>query len=92
VNKESLIITTYTPEEIAKIYKVSKATVYAWIKKGTMKAKKIGERQYRIPQSEVAWITNGLDEDILKMEQEDLRFLQTEQVNDLLRKIRKKKV
>ena len=40
-------IRVYTVEEVATIMKVTKTTVYAYIKSGKLKAKKIG-KYYRI--------------------------------------------
>ncbi len=38
----------YTPEQFARVLQVSRRTVYNWIKKGEVEAKRIG-RVYRIP-------------------------------------------
>lgn len=43
---------TYTPDEIAKLFKISKHTVYELVKRGELKAFKIGNMM-RIDQSEV---------------------------------------
>jgi putative molybdopterin biosynthesis protein len=43
---------TYTPDEIARIFKISKHTVYELIKRGELRAFKVGNRM-RIEQSEV---------------------------------------
>lgn len=48
----------YTCEELAERYNVKIITVYDWIKKGVLSAKKIG-RQYRIKESEVIRFENG---------------------------------
>lgn len=80
---------TYTPEQVAEIYQVSMPTIYEMIKDGRLKAKKLGDRIYRIPARELAWITYGYDEDILTMQQEDNKALTPHNVRDL-KKIRKK--
>ncbi len=41
-------IAFYTPEQFAKVLQVSVRTVYNWIKKGEVEAKRFG-RVYRIP-------------------------------------------
>lgn len=78
---------TYTPEEVAKMYKVSTVTIYKLIQEGKLLAKRISERQYRIPQSEVSWIKNGVDADLEAMEQIDLKIL--EESKEVLQKVRK---
>ena len=40
----------YTPEEIAQKFKVKKRTVYFWVRKGKLKAVKLGSL-LRIPKS-----------------------------------------
>lgn len=62
----------YTPEQVAEILQLSKNTIYDLISKGEIVAKKIG-KVYRIPQSSIAFAFNGLDEDIQRMEKEDLK-------------------
>lgn len=80
---------TYTPEQVADIYQISKASVYKMIQDGKLLAKKINDRQYRIPQSELEWVTSGLDSDILKLQQKDLEVLDDETRN-LLTEIRRR--
>jgi len=63
---------TYTPEQVAEILQLSKNTVYQLINRGEIIAKKIG-KVYRIPQSSISFVFTGLDEDIYRMEQEDLK-------------------
>lgn len=48
---------TYTPDEIAKLFKISKHTVYELIKRGELKAFKVGN-QMRIDKSEVERFKN----------------------------------
>lgn len=51
-----------TIEEVVEIFKVHFRTVYLWIRKGQMKAVKIGKRLY-VSDSEIAYIQeNGLRE------------------------------
>ncbi len=40
----------FTPEEIAKMFKVKKNTVYIWIRKGKLRAVKLGSL-LRVPKS-----------------------------------------
>lgn len=42
----------YTPEEVAEIMKISKMTVYRHIKKGILRASKIGQK-YRISEEQL---------------------------------------
>ena len=62
----------YTPEQVAEMLQLSKNTVYQLINRGEIVAKKIG-KVYRIPASSLSFIFTGLDEDIYKAEQEDLK-------------------
>lgn len=62
----------YTPEQVAEILQLSKNTVYDLIARGEIIAKKIG-KVYRIPQSSLSFMFTGLDEDIYKAQQEDLK-------------------
>lgn len=48
----------YSCEELAERYKVKVITVYDWIKKGKLNAKKIGKR-YLISESEVKRYEGG---------------------------------
>lgn len=76
----------YTPEQVAKILQLSKNTVYELIQRGEIIAKKIG-RVYRIPRSSLSFVFTGLDEDLYKAEQEDLKNI--DKVHKVLAKIRK---
>lgn len=67
-----MLPTVYTPDQVATMLQLSKNTVYQLISKGEIVAKKIG-KVYRIPQSSLSFVFSGLDEDILKAQQEDLR-------------------
>lgn len=62
----------YTPEQVAEMLQLSKNTVYQLISRGEIVAKKIG-KVYRIPRSSLSFLFTGLDDDIYKAEQEDLK-------------------
>lgn len=62
----------YTPEQVAEMLQLSKNTIYELISRGEIVAKKIG-KVYRIPKSSISFVFSGLDEDIDKAEQEDLK-------------------
>lgn len=62
----------YTPEQVATMLQLSKNTIYQLINRGEIVAKKIG-KVYRIPASSLFFIFTGLDIDIYKAEQEDLK-------------------
>lgn len=76
----------YTPEQVAEILQLSKNTVYDLIGRGEIIAKKIG-KVYRIPQSSLSFVFTGLDEDIYKAEQEDLKNIP--KIEKALSKVRK---
>lgn len=76
----------YTPEQVAEILQLSKNTVYGLIQRGEIIAKKIG-KVYRIPRSSLSFVFTGLDEDLYKAEQEDLKNI--DKVHKILVKIRK---
>ncbi|MFH0892363.1 MAG: helix-turn-helix domain-containing protein [Candidatus Falkowbacteria bacterium] len=42
-----------TIEEVAKVLKVNKRTVYRWIEAGDLKAARIGRKTYRVFESDV---------------------------------------
>lgn len=63
---------TYTPEEVANMLRLSKNTIYELISRGEIIAKKIG-KVYRIPPSSLSFVFTGLDYDLFKAEQEDLK-------------------
>lgn len=75
----------YTPEQVATMLQLSKNTVYQLISRGEILAKKIG-KVYRIPVSSLSFIFTGLDEDIRKAEQEDLKNII--KVQRVIKKIR----
>lgn len=81
-----LLPKTYTPEQVAKILQLSKNTVYELINRGEIIAKKIG-KVYRIPANSISFVFTGLDEDILKAQQEDEKNLK--KVEKTLREVRK---
>ncbi|OGY15794.1 MAG: hypothetical protein A2784_01585 [Candidatus Chisholmbacteria bacterium RIFCSPHIGHO2_01_FULL_48_12] len=64
----------YTPEQVAEMLQLSKNTVYELINRGEIIAKKIG-RVYRVPKQSLAFMFTGLDEDILKAQEEDEKNL-----------------
>lgn len=76
----------FTPEQVAQILQLSKNTVYALIARGEIVAKKIG-KVYRIPTASLSFVFTGLDEDLYKAEQEDLKNI--DKVHKVLAKIRK---
>ena len=51
---------TYTPDEIAKMFKISKHTVYELIKRGDLRAFKVGNKM-RIDQDEVSRYKNQME-------------------------------
>ena len=67
-------IKTLTPEQVAKILQLNKNTIYDLISKGEIIAKKIG-KSYRIPITSISFSITGLDYDLLKAEQEDLKSI-----------------
>lgn len=75
----------YTPEQVAGILQLSKNTVYDLINRGEIIAKKIG-KVYRIPASSISFVFTGLDEDLLKAQQED--FKAVSRVEQELSKVR----
>ncbi len=77
----------YTPEQVAEILQLSKNTVYQLIARGEIIAKKIG-KVYRIPSSSLSFVFTGLDEDLYKAEQEDLKNI--DKVHKVLKEIRSK--
>ena len=64
----------YTPEQVAAILQLSKNTVYDLINRGEIIAKKIG-KVYRIPASSISFVFTGLDNDLLKAQQEDFKVV-----------------
>ena len=51
-------IKVYTVEEIAELMKVTKRTVYSYIKRGELKAKKIG-KYYRVTEANLKEFLEG---------------------------------
>lgn len=80
------IAKTYTPEQVAEILQLNKNTVYALINRGEIIAKKLG-KVYRIPATSLSFVFTGLDYDIYKAEQEDLKNIS--KIQDALNKTRK---
>jgi excisionase family DNA binding protein len=52
----------YTPKQVADLWKVSRRTIYAWIKSGQLKAVKLGDT-VRIPESELAKLLVPIEPD-----------------------------
>lgn len=77
----------YTPEQVAEILQLSKNTVYNLIARGEIVAKKIG-KVYRIPVSSLSFVFTGLDSDLLKAEEEDLKNIT--KIHQELAKVRAK--
>lgn len=75
----------YTPEQVAQILQLSKATVYELIKQGEIVGKKIG-KVYRIPASSISFVFTGLDYDLFQAEQEDMKELP--EIEETLKKAR----
>lgn len=78
----------YTPEQVAEILQLSKNTIYSLISRGEIIAKKVG-KVYRIPASSLSFVFTGLDEDLYKAEQEDMKNIT--RIHRELSKIRSKK-
>lgn len=62
----------YTPEQVAQMLQLSKNTVYNLINRGEIIAKKIG-KVYRIPASSISFIFTGVDYDLYRAQEEDLK-------------------
>jgi len=77
----------YTPEQVAQILQLSKNTIYDLISRGEIVAKKIG-KVYRIPATSISFVFNGLDVDLYKAEQKDLKNI--DKVHKTLKEIRSK--
>ena len=43
----------YTPEEAAAYLKLNKVTVYRFIREGKLRARRVGDRRYRITQTDL---------------------------------------
>ncbi len=64
----------YTPEQVAEMLQLNKATIYDLISRGEIIAKRIG-KVYRIPASSISFVFTGLDADLLEAQKEDLKKL-----------------
>ena len=64
----------YTPEQVATMLQLSKNTVYRLIGSGEIIAKKFG-KLYRISPASLSYLFSGLDQDLYRAEQNDLRNL-----------------
>jgi excisionase family DNA binding protein len=85
INNDLLL---FTPEEVAKILKVSKGTVYQLISRGEILAKRLGNT-YRIPRHSISFAFEGLDGDILEGEKIDRENLKS--VHTAIKSVRKSK-
>jgi len=65
---------------------LSKNTVYDLINRGEIVAKKIG-KVYRIPQSSIAFVFTGMDQDILKAQKRDEKNLK--KVSKTIKQVRR---
>ena len=63
-----------TPEEVAKLLKLSKGTVYELLKRGEIIGKRLGNT-YRIPRRSLSFVFEGMDADILDAVEEDKKNL-----------------
>lgn len=64
----------YTPEQVAEILQLNKATIYDLIARGEIIAKRVG-RVYRIPASSISFVFTGLDADLYDAQGKDLKEL-----------------
>lgn len=85
INTQALPI-AYTPEQVAEMLQLSKNTVYQLIGRGEIVAKRIG-KVYRIPASSLSFLFKGLDDDLVRLQKEDLKNLP--KIQKVLAKIRK---
>lgn len=79
-------LSALTPEDVAKILKMSKVNIYRKIRSGEIPAKKIG-KEYRISPTYVWYFQTGMDYDIYQKQKIDADILG--QYDDLLRAVRK---
>lgn len=84
--KQPVPIQMYTPQQVAMMLQLSKNTVYELIGRGEIVAKKLG-KVYRVPVNSLSFAFTGLDRDLTRAEQEDLKVLP--QVESTIRRIRK---
>lgn len=75
----------YTPEQVAEMLQLSKNTVYQLIARGEIVAKRIG-KVYRIPPASLSFLFTGLDVDLWKAQEEDLKMLP--KVQKIMRTVR----
>jgi excisionase family DNA binding protein len=62
----------YTPEQVAAMLQLSKNSVYEFIRRGEIVAKKFG-KVYRIPATSLSYVFTGLDYDLYEAEMEDIQ-------------------
>lgn len=60
----------YTPDQVADLLQLSTNTVYKLIDEGEIVAKKLGS-VYRVPQTSLSFVFNGLDADLLAAQKND---------------------
>lgn len=65
-------IKVYTPEQVAEILQLSKATVYSLIARGEIAAQKIG-KVYRIPASSILFAFTEPDSNLYEAEQKNFK-------------------
>ena len=49
----------YTPQEVADLLGVKRITVWDWIRKGKLDAHKLGDRLYRVSESQLQKFKEG---------------------------------
>jgi excisionase family DNA binding protein len=72
MNSIALAMKVYTPEQVAEMLQLSKNTVYDLISRGEIVAKRLG-KVYRIPSSSLSFMFTGLDDDLYRAQEEDLK-------------------
>lgn len=85
MNSIASSVKAYTPEQVAEMLQLSKNTVYDLISRGEIVAKRFG-KVYRIPTSSLSFMFTGLDEDLYRAQEEDLKGIAT--IHNELAKVR----
>jgi len=88
MNNTNLVAQAFTPEQVANILQLSKNTIYNLIGRGEIAAKRFG-KVYRVPAKSLSFVFTGLDFDLLRAEQEDLKNINL--VQNAIAKIRRGK-
>lgn len=57
--REEDIMQYYTPEEVANILKVKKNTVWAWLREGSLKGRRVNGKIWRITPEQLEEFVNG---------------------------------